>query len=146
MNAIVMNTLTGAVTEYRNFPFDSITPSYAGGAGGLFALGGDTDAGTPITCRITTGKTADGSSKMKRADSVYLSSPDTPASGTLTVTTNDGSYGYDFFSRAPGVTRAVCGRGIRSNYFMFTVENADGAAFTLDKLEASLAEATTRRI
>lgn len=146
MNAIVMNTLTGAVTEYRNFAFQSITPNYAGSAAGLHQLGGGLDAGALVTCRLTTGKTNDGSSKMKRADSVYLSSPDTPLAGTLTVTTNEGAYSYDFASRAPGVTRAVCGRGVRSNYFQFTVENAAGADFTLDKLEASLAEANTRRI
>ena len=37
--AIVMNTLTGAVSEYDNFGFQAVTPTMAGNATGLYALG-----------------------------------------------------------------------------------------------------------
>ena len=44
MNAIVCNTLTGAVSEYTRHTFQSVTPTHAGSASGLYAFGGDTDA------------------------------------------------------------------------------------------------------
>lgn len=53
MNTIVLNTLTGAVSEY-DWPFQSLTPTHAGDVTGLYALGGDTDAGRPIDAHITT--------------------------------------------------------------------------------------------
>ena len=52
MNTIACNTLTGAVSEYTGFGFQSLTPTHAGSANGLFALGGDTDAGLPIVANI----------------------------------------------------------------------------------------------
>ena len=56
MNAIAFNTMTGAVSEYTGFGFQSITPTHAGSSTGLFTLGGDTDAGLPIVATVTTGK------------------------------------------------------------------------------------------
>ena len=68
MNTIVMNTLNGAVTEYGRFAFQSITPRLAGSALGLFALGGDTDAGEPIVGRIDTGARDWGTTQLKHVD------------------------------------------------------------------------------
>ena len=41
-NTVAMNTLTGAVSEYTGFGFQSITPTHAGSTTGLFTLGGGT--------------------------------------------------------------------------------------------------------
>lgn len=48
MTAITLNTLTGAVSEYTRHDFQSITPTHGGSATGLYAFGGDSDAGLPI--------------------------------------------------------------------------------------------------
>ena len=48
MKTLVLNTLTGAVSEYDNFEFDAITATHAGSATGLYALGGDLDDTAPF--------------------------------------------------------------------------------------------------
>jgi hypothetical protein len=54
MTAIVMNTLTGAVTEY-DWTFTSLSAKHASDANGLCTLGGDTDAGAAITGEVRGG-------------------------------------------------------------------------------------------
>ena len=50
MTAIVMNTRSGAVTEYgAAFSFVGLTKTHAASASGLFTLGADTDNGADIT-------------------------------------------------------------------------------------------------
>ena len=56
MTAIVMNTLTGAVSEH-NLDFNSMTQAHAANASGLYTLGGDTDNGVSIVAEIVTGET-----------------------------------------------------------------------------------------
>ena len=70
---IVMNTLTGAVSEYDNYAFDSMADTKAGSATGLYAIGGDTDAGITITGEIVTGKPLWGDQHKKHIEAVWLS-------------------------------------------------------------------------
>src|SRR5574343_21954 len=70
MNTIVMNTLTGAVTEY-DWAFQSITPTHAGGAAGLFLLGGDKDGALPIPANVLTGKQLMDAAQKKRIPDIY---------------------------------------------------------------------------
>lgn len=144
-NAIVMNTLTGAVSEYSGFGFQSLTPTHAGDAAGLFALNGDTDGGLPIVAAVTTGKQLWGSSTKKVAQVVYLS---LQGSGTsaMTVSGEAASYSYPFAVRSSGQSRSVPGKGIRENYIAFGYSNTDGADFRLDRIEVLVAESTRRRV
>ena len=143
--AIVMNTLTGAVSEYDNFGFQSITPTHAGAATGLFALGGDTDLGEPIVAEVITGKTLFGPSVKKFLDLVYFSLIGTGTSA-LIVQGAVAAYVYTFPVRAPGVSRARPGRGIRENYLAFGYSNTDGADFRLDRIEVPVNASNTRRV
>lgn len=143
--AIVMNTLTGAVAEYDNFGFQSITPTLAGNATGLYALGGNQDIDQPIVASIVTGKTLWADQHKKFLDSVHFAMK---GSGTseLKVVTESTSYSYPFAVRAAGVSRGKPGRGIRENYLAFGYSNADGADFQLDNIEVPAYPSKNRKV
>lgn len=144
-NTIVLNTLTGAVTEYTGFGFQSITPTHAGSAAGLFQLGGDTDAGAPIVANVLTGKQLWGESLKKFIEMVYFS---LKGSGTsrMTVVGESAAYSYDFPVRPSGQSRSKPGGGIRENYLAFGYSNKDGANFQLDRIEVLVRESKNRRV
>ena len=144
-NAIVVNTITGAVSEYSNFAFNSITPAHAGNAAGLYALGGDLDVAAPIVAIVTTGKTQWGSSLLKFIAPIYFA---LKGSGTssLTVIGEAASYNYPFAVSSTGESRAIPGKGIRESYIALTYSNDDGADFWLDSMEVSTNQSKTRRI
>lgn len=143
--AIVMNTLTGAVSEYDNFQFQSITPTLAGSATGLFALGGSTDVGSPIVSQVLSGKTLFGTSTKKFLDLVYFSLTGSGIS-SLIVQGAVAAYAYTFPVRPAGESRAKPGRGIRENYLAFGYSNTDGADFRLDRIEVKVNTSQTRRV
>lgn len=144
MNTIVMNTLTGAVSEYTGFGFHAIIPTHAGSATGLFTLGGSTDAGVPIVSVATTPKTLLSASLKKFIDMVFLSMKGSGTS-TMTVVGESASNSYTFPVRAAGESRSKPGKGIRENYLAFKYSNTDGADFQLDRIEVLLAQSTSRR-
>jgi hypothetical protein len=145
MNTIAMNTLTGSVSEYTGFGFQSITPTHAGSAAGLFTLGGDTDAGLPIVAAVTTGKQLWGGTLKKTPQMVYFALKGSGTS-TMTVTGERASHSYPFPVRPDGQSRSKPGLGIRENYLAFGYSNTDGAAFQLDRIEVLVAESKTRRV
>ena len=144
MNAIVMNTLTGAVSEYSSFQFDSITPTHAASASGLFTLGGNTDDTVPIISTLVTGKTLRGDSTKNQADTVFFSVKGTGL-GQLIVVGETQRYAYNFPIREAGESRAQPGKGIRENYLAYGYSNPNGDAFELDRIEAGIAKSKTRR-
>ena len=142
--AIILNTLTGAVSEYDNFAFHGITPTHAGSALGLYAMGGDLDIDQPIVATVTTGKQLFGASVKKFLDLVYFSLKGS-GTGSLSVVGESATHAYPFPVRPAGVSRAKPGRGIRENYLAFGYSNTDGANFTLDRIEVPVSPAKTRR-
>lgn len=145
MNTIVCNTLLGAVTEYTRHDFDAITPTHGGGATGLFALGGDTDAGLPITSEIRLPATLRDDTLKKRIDMVYVSIKGA-SDAQLAVYGAAGEWVYDFPLRATGQSRCRPGRGIRENYLGFALRMPFGQSFTLDRVEVLHDTSKTRRI
>lgn len=144
MNTIVMNTLTGAVTEYAGFDFDSITPTHAGSALGLYALGGETDVGQPIVATVQTGKSHWGTTLKKYVDMVFFAIKGT-GSARCHILGEKTTYGYNFPVEKDGESRCKPGRGIRENYLAFGMSNLNGADFQLDRIEASIGQSGTRR-
>lgn len=144
MTAIVMNTLTRAVSEY-DFTFQSITPTHAGDENGFYLLGGDTDAGEPILSTLMTGMTLLDETRKKRLDSVFFSLLG-PTAGKLIVESPSATYTYDFVARAAGESRAQPGKGIRESYLSFGFQNVNGEDFLLDRIDVTVVAATTRRI
>lgn len=145
MNTIVCNTLTGAVSEYTRHAFQSITPTHAGDATGLFALGGDTDAGLPIVASIELPPTLRESTLKKHLGMVYLSMTG-EGSAEFTVFGKTQDWTYPFPLRSSGQTRCKPGGGIRENYLGFGLTTPQGQAFTLDRVEVLLLESKNRRV
>jgi len=145
MNTIVMNTLTGAVSEYTRFGFHSITPTHAGSTTGLFTLGGNLDVDLPIVSVATTPKTLLSASLKKFIDMVWFSIKGTGTS-TMTVIGESTSNAYTFPIRAASVSRSKPGRGIRENYLGFSYSNTDGADFQLDRVEVEVVPSKSRRV
>ena len=144
MKTIVMNTLNSAVTEY-DWTLTSIAPTRAGSTGGLYTMGGNTDAGQPIPASITTGKRMWGDTIKKFVAYIYFAMAGTGI-GRACVVTHSQTYAYEFPVKAQGVSRAVTGRGIRETYLAFGFDNIGGADFRIDSMEPTTAASTTRRI
>lgn len=144
-NAIVMNTLTGAVTEYDNFEFQSITPTHAGAATGLFLLGGDLDIDQPIVGAILTGKTLIDETRKKYVDLVHFAMSGDGLATSVVAGANT-SYSYTFPVRDTGVSRSQPGRGIRENYLAFGLTKTDGGDFQVDKIDVSVVSSATRKV
>lgn len=144
MPTTVMNTLSGAATEYE-WSLTSIGPTRAGSAAGLHALGGNTDAGQIIAASITTGKRMWGDTIKKFVAYIYFAMTATGL-GRARVETRAQTYAYEFPVQAGGVSRAVTGRGIRENYLAFGFDNVGGADFRIDAIEPKTATSSTRRI
>lgn len=142
---IVCNTLSGAVSEYTRHEFQSITPTHAGSAAGLFEFGGDTDAGLPIVAQIRLPSTLRESTLKQHLGMVYLSMTGT-GNAQLTVFGKTASWSYPFPLRASGQTRCKPGAGIRENYLGFGLSNPAGQAFTLDRVEVLELASKTRRV
>ena len=145
MNTIVLNTLTGAVSEYTRHAFQSLTPTHGGSATGLFAFGGDTDDGLPIVSMIHLPATLRETTLKKHLAMVYLSMRGT-GMAKFTVFGNNGHWDYSFPLRQSDQTRCPVGRGIRENYLGFGLSTPGGQAFTLDCVEVLTAQSKTRRV
>ena len=145
MNTITLNTLTGAVSEYTGFGFQSITPTHAGSATGLFAFGGDQDIDQPIVADIGLPATLRDSTLKQAISMVYLSMHG-EGSAVFTVQGAQQNWDYTFALRASDQTRCPVGRGIRENYLGFGLSTAGGQAFTLDRVEVLTAQSKTRRV
>ena len=143
MPTILLNTLTGAVSEY-DFAFQSITPTHAGDAAGLFALGGNTDVGLPIVAEVQTPKTLQASTLKKSLEAAYL-----PMRGTgnarVLVLGQSQQWAYQLAMQSNGVSRCKLGRGIRENYLGFGFGNPDGADFQIDRIEIVMSGSKNRR-
>ena len=145
MNTITLNTLTGAVSEYTRHSFQSITPTHAGSATGLFAFGGDLDVDQPIVADIGLPATLRESTLKQAIAMVYLSMHG-EGSAVFTVQGAKQNWDYTFALRASDQTRCPVGRGIRENYLGFGLSTPGGQAFTLDRVEVLTAQSKTRRV
>ena len=145
MNTIVLNTLTGAVSEYDNFAFHGITSTHGGSATGLFVFGGDLDIDRPIVADIGLPATLRDSTLKQAISMVYLSMHG-EGSAVFTVQGAQQNWDYTFALRASDQTRCPVGRGIRENYLGFGLSTPGGQAFTLDRVEVLTAQSKTRRV
>lgn len=144
MNTIVMNTRSGAVTEYTGFGFQSITPTHAGSATGLFAIGGNTDAGQPIVASIRTAMSTWETESKKSLSLAWIGLEGT-GQFSFQVVTKLATYTYPAIGNTLGQTRAKAGRGIKSNYLAFGFSNPSGQAFKLDFIHIPITPSENRR-
>lgn len=143
---IVCNTLNGAVSEYSRHAFQSITPTHAGDATGLYALGGDTDAGLPIVAAIELPPTLRETTLKKHIAMAYVSIKGPGVMRFTVLGEPPAVWNYDFPLRKDGQTRCPVGKGIRQNYMGFGLSNPAGQMFTLDRVEVLELQSKTRRV
>lgn len=147
MNTIILNTLTGAVSEYTRHDFQSVTPTHAGAATGLYQLGhGDSDDGLPIAAEIRLPATLRESTLKQHISMIYLSMRGQGEAQFSVFGSGGHNWVYPFPLRASGQTRCPVGKGIRENYLGFGLSTPDGQAFTLDRLEVLTVKSKTRRV
>ena len=146
MNTIVCNTLSGAVSEYTRHGFQSITPTHAGSATGLYAFGGDTDDGLPIVADIRLPRALRDTTLKKVPTLVWLSMKGA-GSANLTVYGEQHEWSYSFqMQPRTGQTRCQVGRGIRENYYSLGISTPGGQAFSLDRVEVQHVESRSWRV
>lgn len=145
MPTILLNTLTGAVSEYDT-AFHSIMPTHASNHAGLFAFGGNTDAGLPIVAQVQTPKTIQASTLKKSLEAAYLSMRGTGnAQVQVQVLGLAQQWDYPLAVQADGVSRCKLGRGIKESYLGFGFSNPDGDDFQIDRIEIVMSGSKNRR-
>ena len=135
----VLNTRKLGLTEYTNFSFNSFAlfngKVLAVGANGVVELGTqDFDNATQITARVRTGKNDFDSSMLKRVPRIYTGLTTDGDMIFRTVTSEGGERAYLLNSN--GITdiqqrRVPVGKGPKSRFWQFEVENKDGADFSI---------------
>ncbi len=143
----VVNTRTNAVTEYKNFPFNSVVSMgrkyVAADESGLYELNGSNDPNnTNVFATLKGGYTQLNGNKYAGLKGVYIAvSGQGPnaASGSwlLTLKTADGA---EFVYKAqsnPGrmVSKINIGKGLRTAYLAWELSNADGQDFNFNNIE-----------
>lgn len=141
--AWTINTESRAVTQYENFPFNSFAVHGGRVLGatpaGIFALEGQDDDGEDIAARVRFALTQMGVGQLKRMEAAYLGY--TAAGGLilkLITTTDKRAREARLFRLTPRQTgvhhegRVKFGKGTKSVYYGFDIQNIDGADFGLD--------------
>lgn len=134
----VMNTRSGAVTEYSNYVFNSfarVGNKYLGASeDGLFELLGDDDNGDDIVARMKGGYLQFGGTQLSRLKEAYIASTG-EGRMVLRIRTKDQQlYHYAVDTRDGRSTKVHMGKGQRSRYFAWELISA-GQDFDLDTLE-----------
>ena len=138
----VLNVRKGALTEYNNFSFNSFARfngvTLACGPSGVFVLGTqDTDAGTAITGKYRTGLYGNDSAWASRVPRAYLDGSQAGDLRFRVITTEGGTREYNVqWNKITGHTqrRVPIGKGIKSRWFQYEVENVGGANFSTKSL------------
>lgn len=135
----VMNTRTGAVTEYDNYAFNSFARlgnKYIGAtSAGVYELLGNSDAGTDIIAEMKGAFLQFGGTHLSRLKAAYIAASKSEDTFVLRIETLDGDiYDYSVDTRAGRSTKVHMGKGQRSRYFAYTLTSV-GQDFDLDTLE-----------
>jgi hypothetical protein len=133
-----INTRTGAVTEYRNYAFNSFAKMqhhYLGAsADGLYELIGDQDDGADIIADIKSGLAQFGVTRMTSFTEAYLGLRSN-GQFLLKLVTGDGKeYLYSVSAKNMRTTKVKFGKGLRSRYFSWELVST-GQDFDLDTVE-----------
>lgn len=133
-----VNTITGGVTEYTNFNFNSFARSgnkYLGASSeGLFELNGDDDEGDPIIATMRSGLAQLGGSRFTAFKSAYIGMRG-GGDVFLKLVTGDGTETtYKVKTEDMATTKVNLGKGLRARYFAFELTTT-GQDFDLDSIE-----------
>lgn len=134
----VVNTRTGAVTEYGNYEFNSFAQrghKYLGASStGLYELNGDTDQGASIIAKLKSGWAQFAGSRYSMFKAAYLGMR---ADGNVFFKVEAGTgetYTYQVVVQDMQTTKVRMGKGLRARYFAFELVTT-GQDFDLDTIE-----------
>lgn len=151
-SAYALNSENRALTTYSSLPIRGLAKFngvyLAAGPGGLFVLGGDTDAGALINASVRLAATDFGDPHLKRVEQMYVQYR-TTGDLTLKVIINEHEQ-YDYTLPAAGHTtlapgRVKIGKGAKGTYWQFDISNRDGADFEFDSIAVDPL-ATSRKV
>lgn len=131
----------GMVTRYSGYNFQSfaeINGRYYGvRTDGVFLLEGVQDDEVPITAEVNLGGTNFGGAELKHLPCVYTGVRVTDGALFLKVETSQGDFTYQArrTTERMATQRFDLGRGLRDNWFDFTLIAEDVAEFELDNVE-----------
>lgn len=136
----VLNTETAGISEYTNFPFNSISGEYAATSTGIYKLTGDTDDGAAIISSIKTGLMDFGTSIQKQIPYAYIGCDTSGKLVLKTTTTHKGVkkerwYSINQTRLSVDTVKLKLGKGIKSTYYQFELVAIDGASFSVDTIE-----------
>lgn len=141
---VAMRSDSRAVTTYTNYGFNSFArfnQEYLGaGDGGIYALTGDTDAGTQIDATVRLGITDFGSAFVKSVERLYVGYWAT-ADMLMRASTDDVvtvEYPMPAMNSSGVIhgSRVKLGKGLSARYWQFEVRNTEGGNFMIDVLDA----------
>lgn len=137
----VINTRTGAVTEYDNFAFNSMTRMgnvfIGANEQGIWRLDGETDGGTSIATSIKSGLSSLGGSRFTSFAAAYLGLRirDNARDVFLKLRSGTGKeYVYAVRPQDMATTRVNFGKGLRSRYWSWELKTI-GADYDFDAIE-----------
>lgn len=135
------------VTHYTNFPFNQIVRFnnryYGLGDTGLFLLGGNFDAGQPISWAFRTAKTDFGATQKKTVVSTYLggSVGSTATAKVIAGENEELSYTYPVPVSASGQNyRVKFGKGLKTRYFAMEMSDTQGSLLEADTVDFEIAK------
>lgn len=136
-----VNLVTGALTQYADFPITSGSGRYGTAPDGVYSL----DGNSPLDARIYFGKEDFGSGQEKHIVAAYLGAASTDLLSLKVGTSSNQSYTYPArsFSEKLDVVRVDTGKGLKSNWYEFEVGNVSGCDFQLES--ASFAPTVSSR-
>lgn len=110
---------------------------------GIYSLDGADDDGAPIAARVRYALTTMGTGRQKRIPEAYMGYTATGDVLVRVITTDTGEGKVAHVYRlvpsasngAPAQGRAKFGKGTKSVYYAFELENVNGADFDFDKIE-----------
>lgn len=153
--AYIMNAETGALSQYQNYPFNSIAnfngKTYAAAEAGLYEITGDTDAGDDIQAWIRYGLTDFGSDALKRMRSAAIGITSDNQMVLKALYVDGGKKRESWYLLKPQTADSFregvveIGQGLMSRYWGFEIHNIEGGDFTLDGIKLYPVVLTRRR-
>jgi hypothetical protein len=140
-----MNLKTHAVTTYSSYDFTSMSEGYGTKSDGIYRLD---DIAPAVDASVGLGKQNFGSEEFKRLPAVYLGVQSVQPMNLRVQA--PGGVDYTYSTRGASadlqMQRIDPGKGLRANWFEFTISNTAGADFKLASASFLPIVSTTRRI
>ena len=135
----VVNLDSGTSGQYENYGYNSFFDRdgkfYGIADDGIDELVGDTDNSSIIEALVEVGRSNLGQTKVKTVPNVYLGASSSNKM-ILKVEADDKTYFYEARSNHEKLqnSRVDLGRGLKGNYYNFTLLNKDGGDFDIESI------------